>query len=417
MRSNFTVDLMASSLSSPHSPRRAAARLLGALFFLLGTGVYANEGALLFGNDAQHLARGASGVASPRSAYWSYLNPASMVDLDRRIDLNWYTVFTNIQLRPRGLLGNRFDGNQESRDIFNITSGGVIWPLERGTLGVGLYIPSGTGTDYGHSRNWLSRVFQGNADRKLMYQHARLVLAYAHEFDNGWAVGFGLHGSVSRFKSDHLTLSLRPAEAGFDWDEALGAGFNVGVYKAWEKWSVGAVYASRHWSQHFEEFEDLLSHTLDTPHTFQCGVAYRVTPRVELTLDYKFLWWEEVAAYGNSVADGGFGWKNQHGLKFGVEFKATDRLRLMAGFAHSTSPITEEHAFMSALCPVTVEDHVTVGLTYAINDRHELHFAMVHGFLNMVKDSGNGDIFSFLGRGTSVGSDGNSLAFGYSYKF
>lgn len=417
MRSKLNDGSSASSLSSPHSPRRVTARLLGALFLFACGITQASEGAFLFGNDPQHLGRGASGIASPRSAYWSYLNPASIVALERRIDLSCYTVFTNIGLKPRGVLGNRLDGDLDSRDIFNIPSGGLVWPLKRGTLGFGLYAPSGTGADYAHARNWVSRLFQGNADRRLVYQQARLVLAYAYELDSGWSFGFGLHGSLSRFKSDHLTLGLRPAKADFAWDEALGAGFNAGMYKAWDRWSFGATYTSRHWSQHFDDYEDLLSHTLDSPHTLQCGVAYRVTPRLELTLDYKFLWWREVAAYGASVFDGGFGWKSQHGFKFGMEYRASDRLRLVAGLAHSTSPITEEHAFMSGLCPVTVEDHVTAGVSYTINERHEAHIAAIHGFTNVVKDSGRGDVFSFLGRGSEVGCDGNSVVIGYTYKF
>ena len=60
---------------------------------VMAPGAFAGEGVFLLGNDTLQLGRASSGVASPRSAYWSYMNPASMVDLERRVDVNWYTVF------------------------------------------------------------------------------------------------------------------------------------------------------------------------------------------------------------------------------------------------------------------------------------------------------------------------------------
>lgn len=414
---NKLLSSLSDVLYTPLSPRRATFGLLGALFCLLSWTASANEGAFLLGNDALQLGRAGSGIASPRSAYWSYLNPASMVDLEKRLDINLYSVFTDIGMEPSGLIGNGLDGYLHSRDIFNIISGGIIWPLETGVLGGGLYIPSGTGADYERSRNLISRFFQGNSDRKLMCQHARLVLAYGYEFDNGWALGVGLHASVSRFKSDHLTLSLRPTEGDFDWDEALGAGFNIGVYKHWDKWSFGATYTSRHWTQAYDEYEDLLKYTMDMPHIVQAGVAYKVTPKLELTADIKYLWWSEVKQFGAEVLDGGFGWTNQVGIKLGIEYKVSDRWTLMGGFAHGNTPIDEEHAFIAGLVPVTVEDHITAGVTYAFDEHSEVHFVAIYGVPNTVTDSGGGDLFSKLGKGTEVMCNGTSFVLGYTYKF
>ena len=64
--------------------------------------------------------------------------------------------------------------------------------MEAGAIGGGVFIPSGSGAEYPHSRNIFSRLFQGNQDRRLAYQHIRGVVAYAHEFNNGWALGLGL---------------------------------------------------------------------------------------------------------------------------------------------------------------------------------------------------------------------------------
>ncbi len=401
-------------------PGKGAAILLSTLFILLISvgSAHGGEGVFLLGNDALQLGRASSGVASPRSAYWSYMNPASMVDLDRRLDLNWYTVFTEITLEPRGVLGNRLDGPLVSDTTFHIVSTGVIWPLETGTLGGGIFIPSGSGVEYPHSRNIVSRLFQGNHDRRLGYQHIRGVLAYAYPFDNGWSVGLGLHLSLNRFRSDHITLRACPARYDNEWDDTYGAGFGIGVYKRWERFAFGANYSSRHWTETMRKYGDLLSSPLDTPRVAQVGIAYLPTPKVELTLDYKWLNWKRIGQYGSPLfGGGGFAWRDQHGVKVGVEWKAHPKWTFMAGYAFSNTPVTDDNVFLSALVPVTVEQHVTAGVSHQINEKHAVHLTGIWAPQHKLRDSGKGDLFSRLGRNTTLSSGAISAAIGYTYSW
>ncbi len=382
---------------------------------MVSTMAMASEGVFLLGNDAQHLGRAGSGIASPRSSYWSYLNPASMVDLERRLDVNWYSVFTDVELEPRGLLGNRLNGDMESTLAPNIFSSGFIYPLEVGVLGGGIFIPSGSGVDYEGSRTWFSRIFQGNTDRRLSYQHIRGVLSYAYPFDNGWAIGASLHGSISRFRTDHLTLSFNPCRGDFEWDSSLGAGFGLGIYKSWERFSIGAAYSSRHWTETMDKYTDLLANALDTPRVVQAGFAWKLRPNLEFTADYKWLNWKAIPSYGKPLSKGGFNWDDQHGVKLGLEWTVHPKWTLMGGFAHSTTPIDEDHAFLSALVPVTVEDHYTGGVTYRITDHHHVHLVGVYAPHHAITDTGKGDIFSVVGKGSTISASALSFCLGYSY--
>lgn len=399
------------------------ATLLPSVAFLFGlifhaAPAVANEGVFLFGNDVQQLGRAGSGVASPRSAYWSYVNPASMVDIESRIDLSLYNVFPNVESKPRGLMGNRLDGTLKAGGMFNILSGGGIYNMERyGTIGGGLYIPSGTGVEYDHSRNILTRLFQGNKDRRLTYQHFRLVLSYAYEFPYGFALGASLHTSLSRFRSDHITLKFRPTEGDNEWDNALGIGYGVGVYKTWERFAIGASYISRHYTQKMHKYKDLLRYSLDTPQIIQVGVAWKVIPQVELTADYKFLNWKGIPTYGNKLLKGGFNWHDQWAVKLGIEWTIDEHWRVMAGYAHASTPIDKDHVFLSTLVPVTCEDHITTGFTYSYKEHHEFHFVFILGIPKTMKDTGRGDLLSHLGKGSELSSNGESFAIGYSYKF
>lgn len=397
------------------------AALAGLLFFLTFTGItlssHAGEGVFLLGNDALQLGRASSGVASPRSAYWSYMNPASMVDLERRLDVNWYSVLATSRMTARGLISNPFDGTQESENLFNIVSTGFILPLKTGTLGGGLFTPSGAGVDYPHSRTIMGRLL-GNTDRRLSYQHIRGVLSYAYRFDNGWSVGLGLHLSLNRFRTDHITLGLSGAEYNNKWDSALGAGLGFGVYRAWDKLSVGLNYSSRHWTEAMSKYADLLSAPLDTPRTLQVGIAYRFTPKFEVTADYKWLHWRRIRTYGSPMfRSGGFGWTNQNGIKLGAEWKVHPKWTLAAGYAYSNTPVQKDAVFLSALVPVVVEHHATLGVSHAINEKNEIHLSGVYAFRNREREAGCGDLLSILGRNTTIESKAVSAALGYTYKW
>lgn len=387
------------------------------LFFaFLPIVAFGGEGVFLLGNDALQLGRASSGVASPRSAYWSYMNPASMVDLERRFDINWYSVFPEVKLKPRGLIGNRLDGTLVSDEMANIASAGLIWPLKKGVLGGGIFIPSGAGVEYPHSRNIFSRLFEGNSDRRLSYQHIRGVLSYAYRFDNDWAVGFGLHLSVSRFRTDHITLGLTSPAYENEWDNAYGVGFGVGIYRRWDRFALGLNYSSRHWTQAMDKYRDLLSSPLDTPRVAQVGIAYKLTPTIELTADYKWLHWRRITTYGSPIfRGGGYGWTNQNGIKLGIEWKATPKWTFTAGYAYSNSPVRTNGVFLAGLVPVIVETHITAGASYQINEKHAVHFAGVWAPPHKMVESGEGDLFSRLGKGTSIEAKAISVVLGYSY--
>ena len=280
--------------------------------------------------------------------------------------MNLYTVYDSFKLTPRGILGNRLDGTLDSEGLFPIVTTSIILPVETGVLGGGIFVPSGSGVEYPHSRNVVSRIFHANGDRRMALQHIRGVLSYAHQFDNGWSVGFGLHLSVTRFRADHLTLNLSTAAYDNKWDAAYGAGFDVGLYRRWERFALGANYTSRHWMESMGKYGDLLSSPLDMPHSLQVGFAYKLLPSLEITADYRWLLWEEVKAYGSSIFNGGgFGWKDQHGIKLGIEWLAGSKWTLMAD-AYSNSPIREG---FFGLAPVIFEHHVTAGISYQVNER------------------------------------------------
>lgn len=390
---------------------------LCALLVAAGVRARASEGAFIPGLDTLHLQRAGGGVASPRSAAWMLVNPAGLVELGRRVDGSFFAAHANTELHPRGLTANWPAGELESDMWGTIPSLGLVWPRGRDRLAIGVYAPAASSTDFPEARDLPSRYVFGNEDRRLKYQHIRLVCAYAHEFDSGWAIGVGLHGSVSRLRTDHLTLDLTPTDGDYHWDEAPGFGFGLGLYKAWEHVSIGVGYASRHWVGPFEEYEDLLPYNVDLPQTVQAGIAVRPTKRIEVTADYKYIDWSDMGIFGTSVPANSLDWLGQHLFKLAVEYQATARVTLRAGWSHGKTQIDSDHVFVAALTPGTANDLLGLGVSWRVSPATTLHVGYMRIFPNTVEDTGVGDFFGAQARGTRLRTAADIFAVQYTLEF
>ena len=87
----------------------------------------------------------------------------------------------------------------------------------------------------------------------------------------------------------------------------------------------------------------------------------------------------------------------------------------MAGYAYSNTPITDDNVFLGALVPVTIEQHVTAGVSYKINEKHQIHLVGIYALSHKMKETGKGDLFSKIGKGSTLEAGGASVVLGYSY--
>ena len=378
----------------------------------------ATESIFLLGNSAVRRSLAGAGVASPHNTEWMALNPAGLVALERRIDIDLATLHTDILFEPRGPVGNRFDGSSADRQFFFVPSAGMVFPTDHGAWALGIYSPSGIGVDLPHSRNLLSRLAHGNADRRLNIQQTRLQCAYAHRFDNGWALGASVNASLSLLRTDHLTLRLTSAEANHAWDTALGGGFGLGVWREWDRIALGLSYQSRQWSERFDKYTDLCTKSFDLPEIVQAGFAYDLTPNLQIMADYKFIHCNSIRVLSGPPLKGGFGRDDQHIAKLALEWRPAQRWSLRAGYSHNFGDaISDKYAFINALVGTISEDHLAFGASYAVSDRSDIHVSYMHTFDETIVDSGRGDLFSRLGAGTTMSLGVESVTLGYTYKF
>ncbi len=400
------------------SSREAAVLAIFSVLLALVPCSWATDGHQLIGIGALQEGTGGAGVASPKDSSWVLLNPAAIVDLDRRFDFSFEYFRPYRYVEPHGLvLPNSGGGRMGDDGAFPIPAMGLIFPHGQGAFGVGLFAVNGMGVDYRNSRTIIPRIFGQNFDRRTQYGVMKLSLAYAYKFDNGWSLGIAANLDYERFKTDMLTLGFWETSGKNNWDDGFGGGLTVGVYKNWDRWSFGAAYTTPQWMQTFDKYKDLLPDPMNLPQTVQTGVAFKATPDVELLLDYKYINWEGVAQIARACIQGGFGWKDQHVVKAGVEWKVNPKWTLRTGASYGNSPISADKVFANALFPAITELSATAGFSYAITENSDIHFAYEHALGNTLTDSGKGDLFSMVGKGTKIHLDENCFTAEYSYKF
>ncbi len=379
--------------------------------------IYAADGNELIGIGAVQSGTAGAGVAAPQDSTWALLNPASIVALDKRLDLSieFLDLFRGSEPEGLNIAVNPHAYHLTDHGMITIPSFGMIWPLEHGTLGFGLFGVQGNNADYDRPRTTLG-LSRGN-DRRSEWQVAKIPISYGYQFDNGWAVGGSVLGLVTEFRTDSLTLKLRPTEGNYEKDWALGIGLQLSLYKEWDRFRFGATWTSRQAVQQYDEYEDIIKWNLDLPQKVQVGVGWKVTPKLELLADYKWQDWSRINQLSKKTISGGLGWIDQNIFKVGAIYQYNDVWTFRAGFSHGNAPVTEEFVFANALSPAIAEDHFAMGFSHRLNDHHQIHLAWTHTFARDLTDNGRGDLFSKLGKGTKIEYEADAYVFQYTFMF
>ena len=71
-------------------------------------------------------------------------------------------------------------------------------------------------------------------------------------------------------------------------------------------------------------------------------------------------------------------------FKFGFQWEASPDWILRAGYSHGKQPIPESEVVFNILAPAVIEDHVTLGFTFAASKTSELSFSFMHALENSV---------------------------------
>ena len=298
-----------------------------------------------------------------------------------------------------------------------------------------LYGNSGNDTIYGNGgmNTEYPAVFPGNSNffcssptqcgqGKLGVDLMQLIVAptVAYKFNEQHAVGVSPLLVYQRFKAYGLQAFGLPNQGR---DSSTGIGVRLGYLgKFGDNVAVGASYSPRIDMSRFDKYGGLFANNgdFDIPENLALGVAFKLTPAVQLALDYQRINYSGVRSIGNAslanFANGfgapngpGFGWQDVKVLKLGVQWQVNPAWTLRAGYNVGSNPVRSSDVYLNILAPGVIKTHLTLGATYAWSNNEEVTLAAWHGRRSEVAGS--------MPAPTRIGMSQNGLGLQYSRKF
>jgi len=424
--------------------------LVGVGFLALSFSAAATDGYFSHGYGMKAKGRAGVSIAMTDDAFGGANNPATMVWAGRRLDagLDWFSPQRSAERTGSGPAG--IDGKADSDStnflVPEFAYNHVLSPTL--SVGVTVYGNGGMNTDYpsgqipGASACALFNPGQPSYNMlcgtgSLGVDLSQLVIAptVAWKFNPNHSVGISPLIGYQRFSADGLQafagFSQDPANfTNRGHDTAWGFGVRIGYYgQLTNMISVGAAYSTKIYMQEFDKYRGLFAGNgdFDMPENFGAGIAIRPIPGLVIGADYKRINYSGIDAVGNpsnnpglfgQSGGPGFGWKSVNVFKIGADYQVNSALTLRAGYSHTDNPVQARDVTINILAPGVIENHLTLGGTYAWGGHHEITAAYMHAFSNSVTAPS-----MFIGFGAPAATTEkiemhqNSFGVAYSYKF
>lgn len=425
----------------------------------------ATNGYFPHGHGMRAKGMGGAAMAMTGDTFGGVDNPATMVFSGNRLDVgvDWFRPDRSAKrigsAGGTGALDGAADGNETQS--FLVPEFGYNRMLRPDlSLGISVVGHGGMNTDYAGGQ--LDQgICQGGAPNgvrvnllcgsgNLGVNLAQLVFAPAlsYKVSADHSVGVAPLIGYQRFKAYGLdgfrVISSDPDNlTNRGYDDAWGAGLRVGYYgRVAPAIAIGVSYATKIDMQEFDKYKGLFAERgdFDIPENYGFGISWSATPKLMFAADYMRINYSKVASVGNpsnqsgcapafpagpGVGAGclgasgtsiGFGWQDISVIKIGVEYHWDNRLTLRAGYNHGDNPIQPRDVTFDILAPGVVEDHLTLGLTYAVSPSSEITLAYMHAFKKSVSGPANNPYFNVGGTETlTMSQDSFGAAWGWRY--
>lgn len=416
----------------------------------------ATDGYFSHGYGMKSKGRAGASSAMTDDAFGGANNPATMAFAGNRMDLgiDWFrpdrSASRTGSFGGAGFIDGTEDGNEASS--FLIPEFGYNRMLGPDlSLGITVYGNGGMNTEYpgtaldqgicmGGAPNGVpANLLCGSG--KLGVDLSQLIFAptVARKFGAAQSLGVSPLIAYQRFKAYGLqpfaAISSDPANlTNNGYDDSWGFGVRFGYFaQISPALSVGAAYSTKINMQEFDKYRGLFAEhgDFDIPENYNAGLAFKALPNLTLVADYKRINYSKVASVGNpsnvpgvgaaqlgaSSASIGFGWEDVNVFKLGLEYQWNSKLLLRAGYNRTDNPIQARDVTFNILAPGVVEDHLTLGFSYALQTDSEITVAYMHAFKNSVTGPSNNPNFPTGGATETISLSEDSLGIAWGLKF
>ena len=393
---------------------------------------YATNGYFLIGFGAKSRGMGGTGTAYAQDGLAAAFNPAGMLDVGTRFDIGG-----DLFIPPRAVhhesaqLGDT--DVQSNNNLFLIPNmGGTYQWKEDIALGFAV-IGAGADTEYSQivPPGQTSVLFNFNGiagpEAGVRLMQMQILPSIAYRINKQHSVGFTLTMALQAFKAEGLQAFGPTSSGGLGFtsdpnapitnngtDYSNGAGFRLGWLGKFmnNKLSIGANYSSKVWMTKFDSYRGLFAQggRFDIPEHYTVGFSYEISDKSNIVVEAQKIRYSGVPSIANPGPDVvdinnffvlcpgadkdpcklggplgmGFGWKDVNVFKIGYAYQYNDRMSFRAGYNHGNTPIPNDQILFNFLAPVTVEDHITFGISYKYSEDIELNGSFVYAFYNEI---------------------------------
>jgi long-chain fatty acid transport protein len=395
---------------------------------LVALPAYATNGLRMTAFGPVNASMGGAGVAMGLDSSALVLNPATMADLDGRADFGAayfpttvkYSASTNYSsipgLQPLGALIVNQPNATLTSDFppVPIPNIGLVIPLSKDLrLGVGMAAVAGVGTDY--AANLFSSTVQ------TTYFNFRFPIGVSWQVLDMLSVGATANGSWALMGYElgaSLGLPPHPVASSF------GAGFTLGAkVKPLPFLAIGAAYESPTWFKPFKYNIGCANPGGAIPPNALCGplglpggqeelefnLPWNASLGAEVELldgallflgDVQYIAWSttlgkdqpafvnDSATFTSAAFPFSTNWSDQWVYKIGAQLRATDWLKVRAGFNYGKAPLDPNQALENIAFPALVESHITVGVGLQVSKSIAINLASVIGLENEISGTG-----------------------------
>ena len=422
----------------------------------IATSAFATNGYFAHGNGMTAKGMGGAATAMTKDAFGGANNPATMVWVGNRYDVGVdafspvrdasrsgsntiagttglgqsYSAYSQANLMPNQTVGS-------DNDLFAVPEFGYNKLINNSmSIGVTVYGNGGMNTDYATQSG--QNILGGTTALGVDLMQLIVAPTLSYKVSETTSVGISPLFGYQRFSADGLQLFTSYSSAGTfltnnGYDDASGFGLRAGFYsKLSDKVSVGAAYSSKVDMSKFDKYKGLFAEQgdFDLPANWNVGLTIQPDERLTIALDFQRIEYSGVKAIANAStnigalsqgatqyalgADNGlgFGWSDMDIVKLGVEYKYNPKVIIRAGYSHTDAPMTAANVTFNILAPAVIEDHITFGMTYAMDKDSELTMSYTHAVENSITGS------NVMTYGTdTIKMHQNSIGIAYSKKF
>lgn len=368
--------------------------LLATALTLTALPAWAGNGHVLHGIGATNSAMGGAGVALPNDALGAlHLNPALLADLPGS-NFEFSAEYNTAKNAVESSAGPFSGRTEEAGDTSLVPAFGFTNKKDGSNFayGMGFLGLAGFGADYPQTATnpLLAPQPQGFGRVYSNYQLMRVPTTLAWKLSDAFSFGVSLNVARAALTANPAGFAAPdcsgPAGPCFvpsvNSDSAWGFGASVGVrYAINPTFAIGATFNSE---MDFEDFEWNTTHAnpnlpnfgrarqvelqLNFPATYVAGIAITPGDRLAIALDGKLVTYEDTEGFAETL-----GFEDINVIALGVQYKATDRFTLRAGYNKSDNPIPAERTFFTVATPAIFEDHYTLGVGIQATDNMQLN--------------------------------------------